>query len=94
MSQNTSKPYSFRLNVVLLLLITVNIINTLFPKGMGYNAEEYVGFGYELSKYINAATIIVMLPSLFKRINVITNMRYMVITIIVYANCKWLGMFV
>lgn len=84
MSQNTSKPYSFRLNVVLLLLITVNIINTLFPKGMGYNAEDYVGFGYQLSKYINAATIIVMLPSLFQRIKVFTNMRYMVIMIIVY----------
>jgi len=84
MSQNTSKPYSFRLNVVLLLLITVNIINTLFPKGMGYNAEDYVGFGYQLSKYINAATIIVMLPSLFQRIKVFTNMRYMVIMIVIY----------
>lgn len=75
---------SFKLNTVLLLLIAVNIVNTIYPKGMGYSAEEYVGFGYELSKYINAATIIVMLPSLFKRIKIFTNMRYMVIMIIVY----------
>ena len=32
MSLNTSKPYSFRLNVVLLLLIAVNIVNTIYPK--------------------------------------------------------------
>lgn len=84
MSQNTSKPYSFRLNVVLLLLITVNIVNTIYPKGQGYSAEEYIGFGYKISQYINAATIIVMLPSLFKRIKVFTNMRYMVIMIVIY----------
>lgn len=75
---------SFKLNTVLLLLIAVNIVNTIYPKGMGYSAEDYVGFGYQLSKYINAATIIVMLPSLFQRIKVFTNMRYMVIMIIVY----------
>ena len=84
MSTNSIIPSSARLNIILLLLIAVNIVNTIFPKGMGYNAEDYVGFGYQLSKYINAATIIVMLPSLFKRIKVFTNMRYMVIMIIVY----------
>lgn len=84
MSTNSIIPSSARLNIILLLLIAVNIVNTIYPKGMGYNAEDYVGFGYQLSKYINAATIIVMLPSLFKPIKVFTNMRYMVITIIAY----------
>lgn len=82
MPQHINNTSALRLNLVLILLIAVNIVNTIYPKGMGYSTEEYVGFGYELSKYINAATILVMLPSLFKRIKVFTNMRYMVILIV------------
>lgn len=84
MSQQISSQSSFRLNIVLLLLIALNVVNTLYPKGMGYVEEEYVGFGYQLSKYINAGVIAVMLPSLFRRINMFTNMRNMVIMIVVY----------
>jgi len=89
--QLTKTVTSYRLNLVLFLLIAVNIVNTIYPKGMGYNAEDYVGFGYELSKYINAATIIVMLPSLFKRLKVFTNMRYMVIMIVIYILIAYGG---
>ena len=84
MSQYTSTQFSFRLNLVLFLLIAVNIVNTIYPKGMGYNTEDYVGFGYQLSKYINAAIIVVMLPSLCRRIRFFSNMRYMVIMITIY----------
>lgn len=86
MHQHTS---TFRLNLVLLLLIAVNIVNTIYPKGMGFNEEDYVGFGYQLSKYINAATIALMLPSLFKRVNVFNSMRCMVIMIIVYMMISY-----
>ncbi len=53
---------TIRLNSVLVLFTIANILNMIFPKGMGF--EEQEGFEYELSKYTYGLCIVLMMPSL------------------------------
>ena len=74
---------ALRLNGTLLLFILANILNMLFPKGMGY--EEQTGLAYELSKYVYGLCIVIMLPSLFipKKLY-FNNMKFMAIVVILH----------
>ena len=53
---------SQRFHLVLCLIILSNIINMIFPKGMGY--EEQTGFAYQISKYTYGLCIVIMLPTM------------------------------
>lgn len=68
---------------MLSLIVVANIVNMIFPKGMGYEAQT--GFMYELSKYIYGICIIIMLPSLFSfKKFYFEKMRWMTVMVIVY----------
>lgn len=74
---------TIRLNSVLILFIIANIINMIFPKGMGY--EEQTEFAYQLSKYIYGICILLMLPSLFSgKKCYFSKMKYMAFYIIIH----------
>ena len=67
---------SYRFNLVLILIILANIVNMIYPKGMGY--EEHAGGMYEVSKYLYGGCIMLMFPSLFsKKRFYFSKMRYM-----------------
>lgn len=72
-----------QLNIVLVLFIMANLINMIFPKGMGYG--EQAGFAYQLSKFVYGLSIILMMPSLLssKRYYFET-MRYMAFYVIIH----------
>lgn len=73
----------YRLNIVLFLIILSNIINMIFPKGMGF--EEHTGGWYEVSKYTYGLTIMVMLPTLFSAKHFyFSKMRWMAFLVILY----------
>ena len=73
----------YRLNIVLVLIIIANIVNMIFPKGMGYAVQT--GFMYELSKYIYGLCIVIMFPSLFSfKKFYFEKMRWMTVMVIVY----------
>lgn len=73
----------YRLYFFILLIIISNILNMLFPKGMGY--EEQTGFVYQLSKYTYGLCIVIMLPSLFStKLFYFEKMRWMTIMVIIY----------
>lgn len=74
---------SIRLNLVLTLIILANIVNMIYPKGMGF--EEQTGGMYEVSKYLYGGCILLMLPSLFSREKFYFNiMKYMVIYVMIH----------
>ena len=74
---------ALRFNSVLILIIIANILNMLYPKGMGY--EVQTGIEYQLSKYAYGLCILIMLPSLLSTKKFYFNkMRYMAFMIIIY----------
>ena len=74
---------ALRLNSVLILVVIANILNMVYPKGMGY--EVQTGIEYELSKYTYGLCILLMLPSLLSTKKFYFNkMRYMAFMIIIY----------
>lgn len=74
---------ALRLNSVLILVVIANILNVVYPKGMGY--EVQTGIEYELSKYTYGLCILLMLPSLLSTKKFYFNkMRYMAFMIILY----------
>ncbi len=77
------KSLNIRFYLVLFLIIISNIVNMLFPKGMGY--EVQTGFQYEISKYTYGLCLVLMLPSLIssKRFY-FSKMRWMALMIVVY----------
>ena len=74
-----------RLNIVLLLIILSNIINMIFPKGMGF--EEQVGWVYDITKYTYGITCLLMLPSVFTtKYYYFSKMQWMAFLIIFYMS--------
>lgn len=76
---------AIRVNSVLILFIIANILNTIFPKGMGYGDNS--GGWYEVSKYLYGGCILLMFPSLFSsRRYYFRYMQYMVFYIILHLS--------
>ena len=72
-----------RLNSVLVLFVIANILNTIFPKAMGF--EVNTGLEYQLSKYVYTLCILLMLPSLLSiRGYFFEYMRYMGFYVIIH----------
>lgn len=76
---------TIRLNIVLLLIILSNIINMIFPKGMGF--EEQSGWVYDITKYTYGLTLFFMLPSAFTTKHYyFSKMRWMAFLILLYMS--------
>lgn len=71
-----------RLDAALILLILINIVNMLFPKGQGIELQNR--WEDKIAYVLYAGVIILMVPSLFSRIKHFTCMNYMSFVILLY----------
>ncbi len=74
---------ALRFYLIMALLILGNIINMVFPKGVGLVGQ--VGIIEDLSKYIYGLAIVIMLPSVFSTTSFyFSKMKYMAFVIVFY----------
>lgn len=71
-----------RLDATLILLILINIVNMLFPKGQGFELQNR--WEDNIAYVLYAGVIILMVPSLFSRIKHFKCMNYMSFVILLY----------
>lgn len=75
-----------RLNIVLILLVLINVVNMLFPKGQGIELQHR--WEDEIAYALYAGVITLMAPSLSSKIRYFASMRYMsfvIVSYIIYA---------